>query len=1270
MNRSTNKKNILIFLLFILCSHNYFINAQVLEVERINTTNGLSNNKVLHIFQDSYGLLWIATEYGLNQYDGYNFKIFRNDPGDPQSINSNVIWWIVEDAEKNLWISTGEGVSKYLRTENKFQNYDFFGDYFSSITAHIDLKGDIWAAVETKNILKYNKSTDSWDEQKLILIDSSKTYGSPAHVMKIIEDMHGKLWIASIRYGLMYYDENENAFRQAEIKYENGITDFVKYENMITDIFSDSTGIMWITSRNGVHKYNPISKELKTIQRYTLERLNPDNAYTCIRQDQKGNIWITNSFNGLLKFDGISNNYKRITLSGQNYSDDGISNIVLTESWWDNSGVLWIGTFTEGLIKYDSNKKLFKHHIHNKNNQNSLSKSAIFSLIDSKVYPDLIYVGTRGGGLNLLDLKSNKFSTVPIKFDKDIYGGSVRSILEEKDGTLWLGTWGDGLLKLDSQRNVIQRFHTDSSNINSISNDRVRVLRKDSSGNLWIGTNIGLNYLDPHNSTFTRLSRDYVNYSQGLIDLLKTKIALNNDITKITKVGDSQNLSAEFEVENTGNYLVITAGEGNEDDFPTMWDYGWLEDSHNKILWGMQEFDSTFHLGGALKNRMQIDLLQLNPGKYSLNYKSDDSHSFGKWNEQPPAVPDFWGIRIFKIDDQNEFNIIQKYLVDKNKNLLIKGDNIKDIHLSKNNVIWIGTHRNGLHKINKNENNIKTYLFNTKYGINGTNLIINQIYENNEENLWLATNHGLIKFNPFNETFINFTDQDGLPINSVHSILPGESNEMWLGTLNGLSKMIMDSTGKPTFVNYNMEDGLGGMDFTQLVALKSNNGKYYFGGDHGLNEFGSETSVSTPPNLFLSDLKVANRSIFRMHQDSPIKASFMDMEKLSLNHTQNDLSFEFAALHFSDPKKNKYAHKLEGYEDDWIYDNNKIATYTNLDPGEYTFKFKGSNSEGLWNETGKSISVTISPPWWQTLWAYIGYGLLFIGVLFGVDRIQRRKLLHKAKERMKIQDAEHRAETAELQAKAAEAQSRVIQVENERKTKELEEARHLQLSMLPKELPQIDNLELAVFMKTATEVGGDYYDFSKKDDGSVNIAIGDATGHGMKAGTLVSMMKSIFTANSPGMNIEEFFKTANNGFKSMNLRPMMMGFMMLNINEFNCKIINSGMPPVFLFRKKNRSVEEIEKHGIPIGAMNHNKFSVNDSVLQKGDVILLMSDGMPELQNDMEEMYGYKRIRDNFKMVAEKDPESIISFLRDEGSKWVNDSDPDDDVTFVVIKVK
>jgi len=257
-----------------------------------------------------------------------------------------------------------------------------------------------------------------------------------------------------------------------------------------------------------------------------------------------------------------------------------------------------------------------------------------------------------------------------------------------------------------------------------------------------------------------------------------------------------------------------------------------------------------------------------------------------------------------------------------------------------------------------------------------------------------------------------------------------------------------------------------------------------------------------------------------------------------------------------------------------------------------------------------------------------------------------------------------------LDLQKAEAQNKIIQAENARKTQELEEARQLQLAMLPKELPNLSKLDIAVYMQTATEVGGDYYDFSTKDDGSLNVCLGDATGHGLKAGTLVSMIKSLFVSDSVRLSIKDFFNTSNETLKKMSLNKMMMAFAMINIYGNKIKIANAGIPPIYIYRKNINEVEEIKINGLPIGAMRNSKYEVYDSQLNSGDVIIMLSDGMPELQNTNDEMYGYERLREVFSKNANKTADDIITVLKQESNTWSHGREPDDDITFVVIKIK
>jgi len=249
-------------------------------------------------------------------------------------------------------------------------------------------------------------------------------------------------------------------------------------------------------------------------------------------------------------------------------------------------------------------------------------------------------------------------------------------------------------------------------------------------------------------------------------------------------------------------------------------------------------------------------------------------------------------------------------------------------------------------------------------------------------------------------------------------------------------------------------------------------------------------------------------------------------------------------------------------------------------------------------------------------------------------------------------------------------EQKLLETENIRQSKELEEARQLQLSMLPKELPQLPHFEIGVFMKTATEVGGDYYDFHLADNGTLTIAIGDATGHGMKAGTMVASMKSLFGTYDESADIPQFFNKCSTSIKRMKLGNLYMAMMLVRISGHKMIASAAGMPPILIHRTETGIVEEIVIKGMPLGGPSGFLYQKRKTELTPGDTILLMSDGFPELFNDKDEMLDYPRVKEIFKEMADRSADEIIAHLNEAGERWRNGKPQDDDITFVVLKVK
>lgn len=246
----------------------------------------------------------------------------------------------------------------------------------------------------------------------------------------------------------------------------------------------------------------------------------------------------------------------------------------------------------------------------------------------------------------------------------------------------------------------------------------------------------------------------------------------------------------------------------------------------------------------------------------------------------------------------------------------------------------------------------------------------------------------------------------------------------------------------------------------------------------------------------------------------------------------------------------------------------------------------------------------------------------------------------------------------------------LLEVENTRKTEELEEARELQMSMLPQAAPQLPNLDIAFEMRPATEVGGDYYDYTLTEDGQITIAVGDATGHGTNAGLVVSAVKSLFKTSAPEAGNLETLERISQGVKSMNLKRLYMAMTLVTLNQNKLELAGAGMPPALIYRAAENSVEEILLEGMPLGGFIGAEREKASFELESGDTILLMSDGLPEMLNPENEMLDYPKTKELFETVADQSPKAIIDHLFKAGISWADGEPQADDVTLVVIKVK
>jgi ligand-binding sensor domain-containing protein/serine phosphatase RsbU (regulator of sigma subunit) len=1258
-------------MLFVLSGRNVNLWAQDKNIvfERFNTSHGLSNNIVISILQDSKGYLWIGTNDGLNKYDGYNFISYRNDPLDSTSISSNNIITLFEDRTGNLWIGTQDGLNLYDDESDSFENIVYNreptgtqADQFlnAAISVVDDEEGNIWFSTALKGLTKFDRRKNIFTH---FYIDST-VIANINVIMDIIKDKTREdkgLYLGTISAGLCYFDYTTQKIIQINPDDKNS-ADLRK--NQIRKLTQDNSGNIWIANDgSGLFKFDTEAEEFTSYKHVTLNpnSLSSNQVRTLYMDPQQEEILWIGTREGLNRFDLKTNSF-RVFKSDLN-DVRALSNEAVWDIYKDESGVMWIGTLG-GLHKVDPGRLPFSHYTRTEGRIDGLNSENILSIHKSLKNPDIVWLGTSDGGLNRFDRKRIHFSY--FKHDptdvNSIGGNNIRAIFEDPDEAgeiLWIGSGGTGLDRFDVNKRQFRNFRHDGLDPTSISHNSVNQIFESRDGMLWVTTARGVNKFDRKKEIFTPYLYQDTTYVKPIQNLLNEVAQRGRPIASLTQVKNNADLTQSFELESKTNVLVISIGEVLNE----LWDFGWIEDADGKEVWKMTTSESK-HAGGARKNRMQIWSAVLDKGSYILRYTSDDSHSFDSWNEAAPLHPNWWGIQLYEISEED------KNLVTQNMNKFVKPNSIPGnvttaILEDSYGMIWIGTRNGGLSKFDRKTGEFTNYAYDSNNPKSLNNNFIQALHEDRNGVLWVGTQGGLNRYESNTNSFTSYTTKDGLPNNVIQSIIEDTSGSIWLATNNGISKFNPGNDsgdGSLTFVNYNVQDGLEYNQYAVRSAESSPDGELFFGGLNGFVSFYPGKTNPMPPRTILSEFRLFNESILP-GEESPLESHISETKEIRLDYDQNVFSFEFVALHFSQPSKNQYLYKMDGFDKTWIDGHRRFAPYTNLDPGKYTFRVKASNSNGIWNEKGASVDITILPPWWRTIWAYIGYGLFFVALILGFDRLQRRRLMAKAKERMKIQEAEHRAEAAELEARAMKA-------EHERKTRELEEARELQLSMLPKELPQLPNLDIAVYMQTATEVGGDYYDFHVSMDGTLTVVVGDATGHGMKAGTMVTTAKSLFNSYAPNPDILFSFGEITRCIRQMNFSKLSMCLTMVKIQGNKLQMSTAGMPPSYLFRSKTGVVEEHLFQAMPLGTMQQFPYEVKETKLYPGDTILLMSDGFPELENKSGETYGYKKIRNGFEDVAEQSPDDIVSFLKSEGASWVDNENPQDDVTFVVLKVK
>jgi ligand-binding sensor domain-containing protein/signal transduction histidine kinase len=791
-------------------------------------------------------------------------------------------------------------------------------------------------------------------------------------IYSILQDKEGFLWVGSSN-GLNRFDGY--SFKQF-LHHEDDTTSISG--NHISEMYEDKNGSLWIATRNnGLNLYVP---KTHSFIRYQHHPNKPNslssNSIKCITGDGNGNLWIGTSDKGLNFLDTKNNTIKKYRATENGLTSDKISSLCL-----DAKGNLWIGTYDVGMICLNKETQKFSYYTHNGENDNSLSSNRINCIFESS--DSSIWVGTYTKGLNRYNVGDKSFTRYHTPTDKKGYfSNSVKSIYEDSKGRLWIGSWGNGLFYFDKEKNEFRNYQNEQNNPYGLSDNRVYSVFEDKTQQLWIGTEVGLTKTDLNQADFNQnnYGKDNIpNFSghkvYGVLEDSSKNIWISSYVEGLYRYNYATESMRNYKGNPSNPNALIKSSIwcGLEDKKGRLW----FGNSGGLLLYNPEEdnFKRFLNDSETLKEQTILCLTEDHKGKLWM----------GTWQ---------LGLTCF----DPEKNTHKTYLHNPDDSLSISSNTIRTLYFDSQKRLWIG----GFNSLDLFDDN-NAFI---RYKIASSEGQISAIFEDSDKQIWIGAGKGLYLFDQIKKTFKHIQVKEKNEVVSILGIIEDKHKNLWISTHSGICKY---NRQDKTSIWYDNMDGLQDNSFTTGAVEKGSDTRFYFGGTNGFNTFNPD---NIKPNTLVPQVVITNFLLFRetvkIGKDSPLKSDLNHTGEIILNYDQNVFSFEFSALNFRQSEKNQYAYILEGYDKNWVKTDYQFrrAGYTKVPPGTYFFRVKASNDDGYWNETGVSIKIIITPPWWGTwwaisLWVLVSFGsLLFIYILrVSTLKKHKRKLEQTVKER-------------------------------------------------------------------------------------------------------------------------------------------------------------------------------------------------------------------------------------------------------------------------------
>lgn len=774
------------------------------------------------------------------------------------------------------------------------------------------------------------------------------------YVNSIFEDPHGRIWVNNI-YGTKVTDIYNPQTERFGAYSDSLLRTYEIPSGRILNIIKDSNKHFWFIHESaGIYRYNPEKQLTEQVMYATADSMAFRQNWVCsLAEGRNGVFWIILADGSLVKLNGnnlqVTQKEKSLTKRnhGQLYDYQLIS---------DKDGNVWIYTSNAngGVFYYDTQQKTFQF-FNESEPKRRLNNNIVRGLVEDNNGD--IWVATDHGGINLIDKKTLKVQY--LQHDPDdissLSHNGTTTIYKDDEGIVWVGTFKQGISYYHEN---VARFFTHQkkhSQGNGLMYNDMNRFAEDDRGNLWLGANGGgLIYFDRGKNTFKQYRHNPNNPNS-----LSNDVIVSMAITKDKKIW-------------AGTYYYgMNAFDGS--NFERF--------LHNPLDSNSLRDNNIWELFEDSEGNLWIGTLYRGLSKYNPKTRQFQHYQEG----QPNSI---------------HTNYISAITEDSHGN------------------IWVGTGY-GVEVLEKSTGKFVHYVNQGGEGKTLSNNSILSIIEDRRGWIWIGTQDGLNKFDPKTRSFTNYRKEDGLPHNTILTILEDNQGHLWMSTPNGLSNMLLEKDKYDNaafgFKNYDESDGLQGRQFNENAAFKTSRGELIFGGANGFNIFKPEDIGLNrkAPQVVLSDFLLFNKSVGigeEVDGQVLLKESIITAKEIALAPNQNVFSIEFAALSYIHSEKCTFKYMLEGFNKEWLTADgrsNKV-TYTNLDPGTYTFRVKAANNDGVWSEQDASINITVLPPFWKTIYAYI----LYISVVVGVFILYNRNSLQR--ERMKFQIEQERQEAQRM----------------------------------------------------------------------------------------------------------------------------------------------------------------------------------------------------------------------------------------------------------------